>query len=161
MRKLCEGYNYSVGDEDKLRDILGKRCGVDSLSFYSRYEESTGTYTGNINCTKVEDEDMSSFSALLEVDGDFTIEDSNITTVDKLIRLKRVTGTLSIQKNLMLVNIYGLSNVRGEDGHRLIIDDPSQYSVKADEALDFCLTTWDIYIEAEDSRNDMTTVCAP
>ena len=161
MRKLCNGYSYTPSDEDKLRDVLGKRCSIDSLTFYSNFEASTGTYTGNINCTDVEDADMSNFEGLLEVDGNFAIEDSNITTVDELIRLKSVIGTLSIQNNSQLTNIHGLSNIVGTDGEKLIIDDASQYSVKADENLEFCQIGWNIYTGTVNSADDMTTVCAP
>ena len=161
MCKLCDGYSYTPSNEDKLRDILGKRCSIDSLTFYSNFEESTGIYTGNINCTGVEDADMSGFAGLLEVDGNFAIEDSTITTVDELIRLKSVTGTLSIQNNAQLTDIHGLSNIVGTDGENLIIDDASQYSVKADENLEFCQIGRNIYTGTVNSVDDMTMVCAP
>jgi len=99
MRTLCDGYTYVASDADRLRDVLGKRCKIDSLTFYSNFVESTGTYNGNINCTALKDVEMSGFAGLLEVNGNFTVEDSNITTVEELIRLKSVTGTVSIQCN--------------------------------------------------------------
>ena len=161
MRRLCEGYSYVISSTDRLRDILGRRCGIDSLTFYNNFTASTGTYEGDVVCTALEDDEMSSFTALLEVEGDLKIEDSNITSLDALIRLKRVVGTLSIQNNTQLVNIHGLSNVAGNDRQKLMIDDASQYEIKADETLDFCLTGWDIYVGKINSKDDMTTVCAP
>ena len=161
MRTLCDGYTYVASDADRLRDVLGKRCNVDSLTFYSNFVESTGTYNGNISCTALEDAEMSGFAGLLEVNGNFALEDSNITTVDELIRLKSVTGNISIQNNANLTNIHGLSNALGVDGQKLIIDGATQYDVKADETLDFCLTNWNIYTGTVNSADDMTTVCAP
>jgi hypothetical protein len=161
MRTLCDGYTYVASDADRLRDVLGKRCNIDSLTFYSNFVESTGTYNGNIHCTGLEDVEMSGFAGLLEVNGNFTLEDSNITTVDELIRLKSVTGTVSIQNNTNLTDIHGLSNTLGVDRQKLIIDDATQYDVKADETLDFCLTGWNIYTGTVNSADDMTTVCAP
>jgi hypothetical protein len=161
MRTLCDGYTYVASDADRLRDVLGKRCNIDSLTFYSNFVESTGTYNGNINCTALQDAEMSGFAGLLEVNGNFAVEDSNITTVEELIRLKSVTGSLSIQNNTDLTDIHGLSNALGVDGQKLIIDDATQYDVKADETLDFCLTGWDIYTGTVNSANDMTMVCTP
>jgi hypothetical protein len=161
MRRLCDGYSYVPSDADRLRDVLGKRCNIDSLTFYSNFVESTGAYTGNIHCTALEDTEMSGFAGLLEVNGNFALEDNNITTLDELIRLKSVTGTLSVQNNVQLADIHGLSNVLGVDGQKLIIDDATQYEVKADETLDFCLTGWNMYTGTVNSPDDMTTVCAP
>ena len=140
---------------------MGQRCEIDSLTFYSNFVEASGTYNGNIICTALEDDEMVDFTGLLEVNGDFAIEDSNLTTVDELIRLKSVTGTLSIRNNTELIDIYGLSNVLGIDGEKLMIDDTNQYDVKADETLDFCLTNWDIYDSTSNIVNDMDKVCAP
>ena len=161
MRKLCDGYDYTESDADRLRDFLGKRCSIDSTTFYNNFEESAGRYTGNIDCIAVEDEDMSGLAALLEVDGDFAIEHSNITTMDELVRLKKVTGTMSIQDNTELTDIHGLSNIQGTDGQKLIIDDADQYGVKADKTLKFCLTKWDIYTGETNSADNIATVCGP
>ena len=159
MSILCNNYSYTPNNTDKLRDILGRHCNIDSLTFYTNFTEATSVYTGSIACTHVLDNEMSNFVGLLEVEGDFAIEDSNITTMDELIRLKKVTGVLSIQKNLNLTNIHGLSNVFGIDGEKLIIDDASQYDVRADETLGFCSTNWDIYTGTINSTDDMSEIC--
>jgi len=160
MRKLCDGYSYVPSDADRLRDVLGKRCDIDSLTFYSNFVEASGVYNGNIACTELKDDEMSGFTGLLEVNGNFMIEDSNITTLNELIRLKSVTGTLSIQNNTELIDIDGLSNVLGVDGQKLIIDDTNQYDIKADPTLDFCLTAWDVYGGTVNIVNDMEKVCS-
>jgi len=104
---------------------------------------------------------MSGFAGLLEVKGNFAIEDSNITTVDNLIRLQKVTGSLSIQRNPNLTNIHGLSNIAGTERQKLIIDNPSQYTIKADETKEFCQSRWNIYIGSVNSDDDMAVACAP
>jgi len=161
MRKLCDGYSYVPSEADKLRDILGKRCDIDSLTFYNNFVEASGVYNGDISCGAVEDAEMIGFSGLLEVNGNFAIEDSNITSLDELIRLKSVTGTLSIQNNTELIDIGGLSNVLGVANKKLTIDDTDQYDVKADNTKDFCATNWDIYAGVNNISNDMTKVCSP
>ncbi len=161
MRKLCEGYTRVQNDADRLRDLLGKRCAIDSFTFYGHFEESSGIYNGDIYCNGLTEEDMNGFAGLREVNGDFAIEQSEITTLEALIRLKKVTGTLSIRNNRNLRDIHGLSNISAVEGQKLIIDDPVQYEVKADATSGFCSVKWDIRIDVADGADDMTTVCAP
>ena len=158
MSRLCEGYMYVPSDADKLRDILGKRCQVDSQTFYNSFAEDTGIYVGDISCHGVTDSELVGFKALLEVIGNFEIKKSSITTLDELIRLRKVTGTLSIEDNPILIDINGLSNILGVDGHKLIID-TNQYNSKADTTKDFCLTKWDLYDGTTNIENDMSKVC--
>jgi len=161
MSKLCEGYTYLKNSMDLLRNMLGSHCNIDSSSFYTKFVEASGLYNGDINCTSLQDADMDNFEALLEVSGDFRIEDNNITTLDALIHLKSVSKTLSIQGNANLTDIDGLSNVLGVDGQKLIIDAIDQYDVKADSTLDFCLTGWDVYTGDVNVVDDMSAVCNP
>ena len=109
----------------------------------------------------VEDDEMDSFAGLAEINSSFAIEESNITTLDGLVPLQSVTGVFSIQNNSELTDIYGLSNVLGTDGQKLIIDDTGQYDIKADKILDFCSTQWDMYAGKSNISNDMSKVCAP
>lgn len=159
MSKLCEGYNYVPSSADRLRDLLGKRCDIDSATFYSNFADGPGIYSGSIKCQGLRDEEMIDFEGLFEVYGDFMIENSNITRVDELIRLKNVTGTLSIWNNTALNNIDGISNILGVDNQKLIIDDTDQYNVKADNSKGFCTTSWDIYDGTINIINDMAKVC--
>jgi hypothetical protein len=159
MSKLCEGYIYESTDIDRLRDMLGKRCNIDSTTFYSNFADDSGIYNGNIKCQELTDEEMIGFKGLLEVHGNFAIEQSSVTTLDELIRLKNVTGTLSIWHNENLNDINGLANVLGVDNQKLIIDDTDQYDVKADSTKDFCATGWDIYDDTSNIENDMAKVC--
>ena len=161
MSKLCEGYNYVPTLSDKLRDILGKRCEIDSLTFYNSFAEDSGIYNGSIRCRGVTDEEMNNLEGLLEVNGNFMLEDSEVTTLDGLIRLKSVTGDLSIQNNTELTDINGVSNVRGFSDKKLIIDDLNQYDVKADSTKAFCSTAWDIYDGVNNIGDDMGKVCNP
>ncbi len=160
MSKLCEGYNYEPTNTDRLRDLLGKRCEIDSTTFYSNFADDSGIYNGHIKCQSVTDEEMTGFAGLFEVHGSFAIEDSNITTLDELIRLKNVTGTLSIWSNPSLNDIDGISNVLGVDNQKLVIDDSGQYDVKADNTKDFCAIGWDIYDGVTNIVNDMSKVCS-
>lgn len=160
MSKLCEGYNYTPTLTDKLRDLLGKRCDIDSLTFYNRFADDSGIYNGDISCQGVQDEEMTDFSALIEVHGSFALEQGDITNLDGLIRLKKVTGELSIQSNSSLIDIAGLVNVQGVDNKKLIIDDPNQYQVKPDKASSFCNTSWDIYQGTVNSTDDLSFVCS-
>jgi hypothetical protein len=159
MSKLCEGYNYEPTNADRLRDLLGKRCDIDSTTFYSNFADDSGSYNGNIKCQELIDEEMTDFEGLLEVNGNFRIEDSNITNLDGLIRVKRVTGSVSISNNQNLSDIYGLSNIAGNSNQKLIIDDTDQYDVRADSSKDFCATSWDIYDSVTNIANNMGKVC--
>ena len=159
MSKLCEGYSYIPDDEDLLRDVLGKQCSIDSLSFYSNYVVDGGIYTGNITCTNLIDTDMNRFGALLEVNGSLTIENSEITNLDGLYRLKKVTNNVSIWNNSNLTNIQGLSNTLGIANQKLTIDSPYQYEIKADGTKEFCNTQWNLYEGLNDIPNDMRTLC--
>jgi hypothetical protein len=159
MSKLCEGYTYEPGKTDRLRDLLGKRCDIDSATFYGNFADDSGIYNGSIKCQELRDEEMQGFEGLLEVHGNFMIEESHITTVDELMRLKYVTGTFSIKNNIKLIDIGGLSNILGVDRQRLIVDDSSQYDVKADAEKDFCATSWDIYVDSDNIVDDMGIVC--
>ena len=159
MSKLCDGYNYVPNNADRLRDLLGKRCAIDSTTFYNNFADDSGIYNGNIKCQSVSDEELIGFAGLFEVHGNFTIKDSDITTLDELIRLKNVTGTLSIQNNTKLIDIDGISNALGVDGQKLIIDDTNQYDIKADNSKDFCATIWNIYDGETHIVNDMSKVC--
>ena len=159
MSKLCEGYYYAPTNTDRLRDLLGRRCDIDSRTFYGNFTDDSGIYNGSINCQELTDEDMIDFSGLLEVHGSFAIEDSSITTVDELIRLKSVTGTLSIQNNTELIDIDGLSNILGGDNQKLVIDDTNQYDIKVDNTKEFCITNWDLYDREMNIGDDMGKVC--
>jgi len=159
MSRLCNGYDYVPTNTDKLRDLLGKRCDIDSSVFYNSFAEDSGIYNGDIKCQSVTDEEMIDFAGLIEVHGSFAIEDSNITTVDELIRLKKVTGTLSIWNNPSLRDVDGISNILGVDNQKLIIDDTDQYDVKADNTKDFCMTNWDLYNGLTNIANDMGKIC--
>ncbi len=159
MSKLCEGYNYEPTNTDRLRDLFGKRCTIDSITFYSNFTDDSGIYNGNIKCQGLMDEEMTDFEGLLEVNGNFRIEDSNIINLDGLMRVKRVTGSVSISGNQNLSDIYGLSNIAGNSNQKLIIDDTNQYDVKADSSKDFCTTSWDIYDGVTNIANDMSKVC--
>ena len=159
MALLCEGYDYQPSAEDKLRDLLGRKCAIDSLAFYNNFDVATGIYEDSISCQNITDAETPSFSALLGVNGNFSIENSSVTTLSDLIRLQSITGTLSIKNNANLVNIQGLSNVMGVSSAILYIDDTEQYSVKADGVKDFCQTSWNIYSATGNIGDDMTKVC--
>ena len=159
MSRLCDGYNYLPTNADRLRDLLGQRCSIDSSVFYNSFAEDSGIYNGDIKCQSLTDSDMTDFAGLFEVHGSFVLEESSITTLDELIRLKKVTGTLSIWHNADLSDIDGLSNVLGVANQKLIIDDTEQYDIKADNTKDFCATRWNIYDGAGNIVNDMSKVC--
>jgi hypothetical protein len=161
MSLVCESYDYQPTDIDQLRDLLGKKCSIDSQTFYTNFEEDTGTYNDDIVCHSLVDDDMNRFSALLKVDGNLILEDNQISTLDGIIRLKEVTGILSIYRNTNLSDIKGISNVAGIDGSRLVIDEATQYSVKADSNKSFCSTQWDIYQGENNIDNDLSQVCSP
>jgi len=161
MGQVCDGKRYVPSDTNRLRDMLGKRCDKWSEEFYDKFTEVSGRYNGDIECLKMEDDEMDSFAGLAEVNGSFSIEESNISSLDGLVPLQSVTGTLSIQNNSELTDIYGLSNVLGTDGQKLIIDDTEQYEIKADKTRDFCSTQWDMYAGDSNISNDMTKVCTP
>ncbi len=137
MSKLCNGYNYVPTNADRLRDLLGKRCTIDSSVFYNRFAEDSSIYNGDIKCQSITDEEMTDFAGLFEVHGNFAIENSSISTLDELIRLKNVTGTLSIWDNADLRDISGISNVLGIDNQKLIIDDTEQYDIKANNTKEY------------------------
>ncbi|MEJ2497605.1 MAG: hypothetical protein P8Y43_09095, partial [Sulfurovaceae bacterium] len=159
MSKLCEGYNYVPTDANKLRDILGKRCNIDSSTFYNKFADDSGIYNGSIQCYDVTEDELDDFAALLEVNGDFSLNNSSATTLNGLVRLKSVTGNLSIEDNAALIDISGLSNVQGVSGKKLIIDDASQYQIKADSTKPFCSTSWNIYQGTENVIDDLSLVC--
>ncbi|MEA3434529.1 MAG: hypothetical protein U9R13_08080, partial [Campylobacterota bacterium] len=79
--------------------------------------------------------------------------------LDGLIRVKRVTGSVSISSNQNLSDIYGLSNIAGNSNQKLIIDDTDQYDIRADSSKNFCATSWDIYDDVTNIANDMGKVC--
>ncbi len=160
MSLLCDNYKYTPSNIDRFRDFLGNRCNISSSKFYSNFDETNQVYEGDIRCQGIQENEMKYFQPLLEVHGDFIIENSDITTLDELIRIKKVTKTLSIQNNKKLTNIYGLSNIKGNDWSRLIVDDTSKYEVKADSNLNFCKTKWDIYKNNTNIPDNMGSLCS-
>ena len=160
ISRICDELIYEATNVNKLRDVLGRRCSIDSLTFYSSFDDEMGSYSGDINCHEVVEEDMADFKSLLEVDGNFAIEDSNITNLDGLIRLKKVTKSISIYNNSKLIDINGLSNIEGVDNQKLIIDDNDQYEIKADSSKDFCINSWNLYNGSSNIEDDMGKVCS-
>jgi hypothetical protein len=161
MRKVCEGYDYQPNDVDRFRELLGAKCGIDSLMFYETFDESTGIYEGSIDCSGsgLDSEALQTFKVLMQVSGDFSIANNLLSSLDGIIRLERVGGSLSIDGNADLVNVAGLSNIEGSPGQKLVIDDTRQYSTKADTASPFCSVIWDLFSGSADIDDDMQKVC--
>jgi len=159
MSRVCDGYNYLPSDNDRLKEHLVKRCSIDSTEFYMNFDDLTGTYLNDISCHNILESEMSGFKALKGVEGNLSIEDSSMTTLNELLPLTKVRGSLSIKNNTLLEDISGLSNVLGTANEHLIIDDTNQYTTKADSAKDFCTTSWNLFNGVNTIANDMTKVC--
>ncbi len=78
-----------------------------------------------------------------------------------VIRVKKVTGSIGISNNNNLSDIHGLSNIAGTSNQKLIIDDASQYDVKADSTKDFCTSSWDVYVGTDNISDDLEVACSP
>lgn len=162
MRKVCDGYTYAPTDVDKFRDVLGSNCNIDSKTFYATFDDTTGIFDGSIDCSgsNLGDAELQSFKVLLGINGDFSLAQNALTNLDGIIRLQTVNGTMRIDGNPNLNNIFGLSNIEGTDGQTLVIDDSGQYSTKADPSASFCSVTWDLYNSIGNIADDMQQVCA-
>ena len=90
--------NYS-----DIKSLLVWECGISETDFDNNFDSSTWIYTWNINCSWVwiQDDDFQLFDTFVVIDGNFIMDDNNITNLNPLWSLERVSWKMSFNNNML------------------------------------------------------------
>ena len=138
---LSQAEYFSFYGFDTLRFIHGSLYiygnNLLSMGGFSSLEKIDGDlYMNSMNVSLVD-----AFGKLKYIGGDMLLDGNSFYDVAFLQALRYVGGNIDISYNDNLMDIEGLSEVKGVEGKRLIIDN-KEYTPKALMGSQFCQTGW-------------------